>query len=114
MKKHSFWILQSLNFDQTLGQENLSEQLNPGFIQNDTDQWGICDAGIKKFCQTEREVSQVKQIEGVVGSCQMYLSKLLNVSVQIAKCICPNCKICLSECVILSIEYSESLSLTAD
>ena len=81
--------MQSLNFDQTLGQENLSEQLNPGFIQNDTDQWGICDAGIKKFCQTEREVSQVKQIEGVVGSCQMYLSKLLNVSVQIGKCICP-------------------------
>ena len=45
---------------------------------------------------------------------KMYLSLVKNVFVQIAKCICPNCKICLSECVILSIEYSESLSLTAD
>ena len=27
----------------------------------------------------------------------MYLSKLLNVFVQIVKCICPNCKMCLSE-----------------
>ena len=28
---------------------------------------------------------------------QMYLSKLLNVFVQIAKCICPNCEMYLSK-----------------
>ena len=45
-----------------------------------------------------------KNAKSIGINCQIYLSKLSNVFVQIAKCICPNCQMYLSKnCLVITL-----------